>query len=581
MNRTNSIKALLWICIVLFSNGLLAQSSFSATTNARDVVENSSFQVSFTIENAEAEDFQAPPFKNFRVINGPNRALSTTINNGKVKSKKTFSYSLMPKGKGRFTIAGATATINGKKMTTNSLVINVVEGNVGSEEDDEGQVFVRVIPTVTDAVVGQQILIDYKLYTTVNVDSYNVLEEADYAGFYAEDIKRFDSRVIQEVEDGVQYTTKVLKRVALFPQQTGTLTIESMLIQMGVMDGNSPSRRSLFFNRNIKRIAIETEPLEINVSSLPSGAPDLFSGAVGTYRVNSSISRNSLTTDDVLSVKIVVQGDGDVKRIQAPTLDLPEGFDVYDPKVKEESTYEINSEIIGKKEFEYLILPKKAGVYNINPSFAYYDPDSTKYVIPNSRAYRVSVRQGSMVAADRDEIIKDDQVNDDIEFIKLDTKLDQKASNSFVGSIIFWVLYILPFLFLGGLFLMKRAKDADLAMDPVLKRQKKAQKEAQKRLETANQHLQANNSRAFYDEVSKAMLGYVCDKLRIPKSELTKDNVKGKLESMSVEEEDINRYMKIIHNCEMALFAGMDNASAMKETYDNCLEVLAKIEVSS
>lgn len=581
MNLTNFIKVLFWTCLAVLGNHLSAQSSFTATTNARDVVENSSFQVSFTIENAEAEDFQAPPFEHFRVINGPNRAMSTSITNGQVRSKKTFSYVLMPKKKGRFTIAGATATINGKKINTNSLVINVVEGSVASDTDDESQVFVRLIPTVTDAVVGQQILIDYKLYTTINVESYNVLEEADYAGFYAEDIKRFDSRVVREIEDGVQYTTKVLKRIALFPQQTGTLTIEPMLIQMGILDENSPSRRSLFFNRNIRRMVIETEPLEIQVNSLPSAAPELFSGAVGTYRVNSSISRNNLTTDDVLSVKIAVQGNGDVKRIQAPILELPDGFDAYDPKVKEESTYEINSEIIGKKEFEYLILPKKAGVYNINPAFAYYDPDSNKYVIPNSRSYSLNIRQGAIIAADRDEVIKDEQIDEDIEFIKLDTQLEQKASNSFVGSILFWIIYALPFLFLGGLFLVKRAKDADLAIDPLLKRQKRAQKEAQKRLETAHQHLTANNSRAFYDEVSKAMLGYVCDKLRIPKSELTKDSVKGKLDVMAVKEDDINRYMKIIHNCEMALFAGMDNTSAMKETYDHCLEVLAKIEISS
>ena len=137
MNPTNFIKVLFWACFALLANHLTAQSSFTATTNARDVVENSSFQVSFTIENTEAEDFQAPPFKHFRIINGPNRAISTSITNGKVNSKKTFSYALMPKGKGRFTIAGATATINGKKMSTNSLVINVVEGTVGSEKDDE------------------------------------------------------------------------------------------------------------------------------------------------------------------------------------------------------------------------------------------------------------------------------------------------------------------------------------------------------------------------------------------------------------------------------------------------------------
>ncbi len=570
---------LLSVLMLLLTFSLQAQEvSFEATTDAREVVENNSFSVVFTLRNAEGSGFRPPAFDGFRVLRGPNRSVSTQISNGVVRSEKSYTYTLLARGKGTYTIEPASILVNGKKLTTEPVQVKVVEGKEGVEKD-LNQVTVRVIPSVVDAVVGQQIIIDYKLYTTVNVDSYNVIEESDYQGFFAQDIKRFDSRVIREVEDGVQYVTKVLKRVALFPQQAGALTIEPMLIQIGIVEDDDPARRrSMFFNRNIKRTAIETEPLTINVSSLPGDAPATFSGAVGQYQVSSRLNRKMMTTDDVLSVRIAVQGNGDVKRIQPPELNLPEGFDAYDPKVKDESAYEINGEIVGKKEFEYLVLPKKPGTYNIAPAFTFYNPDSAKYVTIEDDVFPLNVRQGSMVATDRPALEEEEATIDDIEFIMLNTALYPKQSSPFIGSLLFWLLSVLPLLLLGGIWVFKRSRDADLAMDPALKRQKKARKAAEKRLETANQHLKAEKSRAFYDEVSKAMLDYVCDKLQIPRSELTKENLREKLQNLKVEESKIDRFMKIIHNCEIALFAGKDNSEAMNETYENCVDTIASIE---
>ncbi|MCI5080081.1 MAG: BatD family protein, partial [Saprospiraceae bacterium] len=384
---------LLSVLMLMLTFSLQAQEvSFEATTDAREVVENNSFSVVFTLRNAEGSGFRPPAFDGFRVLRGPNRSVSTQISNGVVRSEKSYTYTLLARGEGTYTIGPASILVNGKKLTTEPVQVKVVKGKEGVEKD-LNQVTVRVIPSVVDAVVGQQIIIDYKLYTTVNVDSYNVIEESDYQGFFAQDIKRFDSRVIREVEDGVQYVTKVLKRVALFPQQAGALTIEPMLIQIGIVEDDDPARRrSMFFNRNIKRTAIETEPLTINVSSLPGDAPVTFSGAVGQYQVSSRLNRKMMTTDDVLSVRIAVQGNGDVKRIQPPELNLPEGFDAYDPKVKDESAYEINGEIVGKKEFEYLVLPKKPGTYNIAPAFTFYNPDSAKYVTIEDDVFPLNVR---------------------------------------------------------------------------------------------------------------------------------------------------------------------------------------------
>ncbi|MCI5083189.1 MAG: hypothetical protein MRY78_15940, partial [Saprospiraceae bacterium] len=216
--------------------------------------------------------------------------------------------------------------------------------------------------------------------------------------------------------------------------------------------------------------------------------------------------------------------------------------------------------------------------YNIAPAFTFYNPDSAKYVTIEDDVFPLNVRQGSMVATDRPALEEEEATIDDIEFIMLNTALYPKQSSPFIGSLLFWLLSVLPLLLLGGIWIFKRSRDADLAMDPALKRQKKARKAAEKRLETANQHLKAEKSRAFYDEVSKAMLDYVCDKLQIPRSELTKENLREKLQNLKVEESRIDRFMKIIHNCEIALFAGKDNSEAMNETYENCVDTIASIE---
>ena len=571
------LQQLIWsVVFCCISVALSGQVSFESKTNAKQVVKNGSFTVSFTLRNAEGTNLQAPPFKDFRVLSGPNRAISTQINNGVARTEKTFSYNLMPKRTGTFTIGSASVVVNGKTFITKPLRIEVVAGK--DMEEGEEQVYVEVIPSVQEAFVGQQIVIDYKLFTTVNVDSYNVIEESDYPGFFAKDVKRFDSRVIREVKDGVQYVTKIIKRVALFPQQTGTLTIEPMLIQLGIVKEGGNRRPSLFFNRNIERINFETQPLDINVKTLPVDAPSSFSGAVGTYRVSMNINRSVLTTDDVLTLKLNVQGNGDVKRIQAPTINFPEVFDVYDPKIKEESTYEINGEVVGKKEIEYVVLPKKAGTYSLNPKFSYFNPDSAAYITPDSKSYTITIRQGSTNASDPSILLEEEETVEDIKYIKLDTKVSKASQTSFLGSPIFWVLSILPFFLLGGVYWVKRMKEADLALDPALRRKKQAQKMAQKRLAEADKLMKASDSRAFYDEVSKAMLGYVCDKLSIPRSELSKNTVKEKLETLQVQKADIDRFMKIIHNCEMALFAGMDNADAMQDNYQNTIDTLATIE---
>ena len=565
-------------CLIAPLFALAQEATFEAYADAKQTVLNSYFEVSFTLKNGDGSNFKAPSFNNFIVVSGPARSVSTSIINGVVSKEMSYSYTLQPKKIGTFSIGRASIRVNNREIRTRPLTIKVVEGRAGDAEGEDGEIFVRAEPSTKEAWIGQQVIVSYRLYTTVNIDNYNVLEESDYAGFYAEDIRRINSRVMREVIDGKQYATKLLRQVALYPQQTGGLTIEPMHIQMGIVAKGSGRRGSFFFNRQVKRVPVQTEPVTIKVRSLPAGAPPSFTGAVGKYELRTSLNRNQLTTDDVLQLTLKISGDGDIKRVQAPLISFPESFEVYDPKTTEESRYESGEEIIGKKTIEYLVLPKEPGRYNIRPAFTFFDPDSAKYITLNTSMYRVQVEQGS--SRPRSPIPQEEVAEtppQEIKYIKMNTAV-YKTNQHFLASVPFWVLTALPFLFLTGAVVYKRYLIQKAGIDPLLLRMKKARKVALRRLVIAEGHLKTKSSRAFYDEISKAMLGYVCDKLQIPRSELTKDNVKSKLQALQVSEELMENFMQIIHNTEIALFAGMDNASAMEDTYQKTLDVLTNIE---
>lgn len=575
--RPAAVLKLLLLLLVCLGNSLSLQAqSFTASINAKQVVLDRHFDLTFTFEDISGGDFKPPAFKkDFLQLGGASRAVSNTIINGKVTRKESIIYRLKPRKTGTFTIGAATLEVGGKVFRTNPLTIVVLKGASGNE-NEVPDVFIRAEPSTTEAFVGQQVFMDYKLYTTVDVERSNILEESEYQGFFAQEIRRFDSRPIQEVIDGVQYTTKVIRRISLFPQQTGKLTITSFSLQLGIATGNKSGRQSFFFNREIRQVPVSTEAVSIDVFELPDGAPESFTGAVGNYQQIIALNRRTLTTDDALTLKVSIVGDGDIKRVQTPNYDFPPSFEVYEPKVLEETTYESNGGTLGKKVFEYLLVPNQAGKYIFQPAFTYFSPDSLKYITLDASTYELTVRQGSNRPSDNF-INKTDEGAAALEYLKLDTRL-YKKKKPFFNSPLFWALVSIPFLMLSGLLAFKAWKKTQQDVDPGLMRRKKAQKVAAQRLEIAETHLKNEDSRSFYDEISKAFLGYVCDKLQVPRSTLTKDGLQQRLEELNQKEDLVQTVMEIIKTSEVALFAGQDNKAAMQSIYDKSLQALSEME---
>ena len=555
-----------------------AQLRFEASTNAKQVVEGSYFDVSFTLYDGSGSQFTPPDFGDFIVISGPNRSVSTSMINGKVNREMSYNYTLQPRRKGTFVIGSATIKSGGMVLETDPLTVEVVEARDGQLRDDQ-KAYIQAELSSTEAYIGQQLTLSYKLYTTVDVESFNILQEGSYQGFFAVDVRRFNGRIMQEVINGVQYTTKVLKQVALYPQQTGQLTVSPMKVQLGVVEANGSRPRSFFFNREVRRVPANTEPVTVNVKPLPSGAPASFTGAVGEYRMRASVTPTEVAADNAVTVLLTIQGDGDIKRVQAPPIDVPEGFELYDPKVMEESTLESGQGITGKRVFEYLLLPKEVGTYNFQPSFAYFSPDSAKYVTLEDRSYTLEVRpgDGSSAAATPGTQAGTGEA-DQLSALRLDANL-QKRGAPFWGSAAFWGLVAAPFLFFFGAMGLREWRRKRSAVDPTQTKMKQADRLVQERLAQAAAHLDTSQGRAFYDEISKAIQAYICDKLQISRSALNKDQVRQQLQSLDLPDPLIERMLEVMQTCEVALFAGKTgDQTAMKTTYEEAKAVLKETE---
>ncbi len=565
--------------MMLGSTSLLAQNvSFKATTNAKQIMMGNNFEVAFTLTNGQGQNFIPPSFKDFKQVSGKNVRTNATAINGVWERSTTYAYYLQPKKKGKLKIGSASITIGGKQYQTKPLIVDVVENSQKKVDADE-MFFARAELSTTEAVAGEQIILDYKIYYAVNIDRYGIVEEPSFSSLFVSPIRRFDARAVKEVINGVQYGVQIIKRLAVYPQQSGTITIDPISIRLAVpIDGGSSgnSRHPFSLLRPTQSYIVETAPIDINVKPLPEPIPETFSGAVGRYNSTANLDKMTATTDDAITLSISVSGDGDIKRVTAPQLILSDTFEVYDPNVKEENQGERNGTLHGRKTFEYLILPKVPGRYTIRPEFSYYDPDSSKFVLQYPATFTVNIRQGKNNTNVNVKPIEPPKPKKEIRHIT--TSARTFAQRDFVGTPLFWSLFCIPFLLLGAGVLYKYIQAQKPPVDLIAEKSRLAQKVAKSRLSGAEKFLKEGNNRSFFDETSKALLGYVSDKFNIPGSELTKNNVQQKLEKSGADKQHISRFMDLIKTCERAVFAGSTDSNAQK-VYQDAIQIIADIEM--
>lgn len=597
----------LWIALLAFATQMYADDKVTFTASAPDAVAiGDQFRLSYTVNTQKVKDFRAPSIKGFDVLMGPTRSYSMQSINGNTTESLTFTYILLAQKEGEYTIPGATITANGDQMLSNSVKIKVLPADkAGSSQNGGGQstgrssssgtsisnsdLFITATASKTSVYEQEAILLTYKIYTVVDLRGFDNVKLPDFKGFHSQEVELpNDRRWGLEHYKGRNYHSTVYRQFVLFPQQSGKLTIDAARFDASVekMDAIDDPFEA-FFNGGAGAIQIKktlmTPKLTIDVKPLPAGKPADFSGGVGEFNISSSINSTKVKTNDAITIKVVISGTGNLKLVSEPEVKFPEDFEVYDPKV--DSKFRLtNAGLSGNKVIEYLAIPRNAGTYKI-PSikFSYFDIKSRSYKTLTTEEYTVQVEKGAGNATQTiaNFTNKEDLkvLNEDIRFIKQnDVKLSPKGEY-FFGSMTYWLFYIIPGLLFVGCFVAYRKQIAANA-NVAKVRTKKANKVAVKRMKLAGKLLASNQKDAFYDEVLKALWGYISDKLSIPVSKLSKDNIEEELRKYGVAEELIQEFLNALNSCEFARFAPGDANQAMDKVYTESFEVISKMENS-
>lgn len=595
------------MALIAYSTQMLADK-VSFTASAPDaVVVGDQFRLSYTVTTQKVKDFRAPSIKGFDVLMGPSRSQqsNTQIVNGNVTSTSsiTFTYILMANNAGEYTIPGASIVADGDQMVSNSVRIKVLPQDQGDSNSSSSSsthsssgtgvsnqdLFITASASKTNVYEQEAFVLTYKIYTRESNLQLNNAKLPDFKGFHSQEIEMTtNARWTPEHYQGRNYYTTVYRQFVLFPQQSGKLYIDPAQFQMTVgKPVQSDAPFDAFFNggSNVIEIkkSISTPKIAINVNPLPAGKPADFSGGVGEFNISSSINNKELKTNDAITIKLVISGTGNLKLISNPEIKFPDDFEVYDPKV--DNQVRLTREgLTGNKVIEYLAIPRHAGTYKIpGVSFSYFDIRSKSYKTLKTEEYVINVEKG---AGNADQVIanftnKEDLkvLGEDIRYIKQNEVTLQPKGSFFYGSMTYWLFYIIPALAFIIFFIIYRKQAAENA-NVAKMRTKKANKVATKRMKLAGKLLSENKKDAFYDEVLKALWGYISDKLNIPVSRLSKDNIEEKLRNHGVNEELIKEFLNALNDCEFARFAPGDENQAMDKVYSSSIEVISKMENS-
>lgn len=578
------------------------------TTNAPDAVVNGEqFKISFTVNATNVRDFRAPAITDFEILMGPSRSQqsSTQIINGNVSSSSsiTYTYVLIANKVGTFTIPGATIKVDGKNYKSNSVTVKVLppDQNAGNSKGSSSQsdisnvqnisnrdLFITATLNKTQVYEQEAILLTYKIYTVLNLTELRG-DMPDLKGFHTQEVPLpRNKKYSLEHYKGRNYRTILWSQYVLFPQQTGKLEIPSITYE-GVIEQENRNIDPFeaFFNGGSGYITVRkkivTPKLTVNVLPLPGNKPESFMGAVGDFLLTSSINSTKVKTGDALTVKIVVSGTGNMKLIGTPEVKFPSDFEVYDPKIDNKFSL-TQSGLTGNKVFEYLAIPRHAGKYTIPASeFTFFDSKTKKYKTLKTEEYTIEVEKGkgdaSQVLADftNKEDIK--RLGKDILYIKLGNTTLHAKDHFFYGSFSYYAWYIVPFILFIIVIVAGRKKALENANVAKI-RTKKANKMAAKRMKTAGSLLSQNKKEAFYDEVLRALWGYISDKLNIAVSDLSKDNIEYELSKYGISEELIREFIETLNQCEFARYAPGNENEAMDKVYSMAVDVISKIEDS-
>ena len=588
-----------------------AQTSIKVQTH-NVVAADEQFNVTFIIEGEEkSSDFAWEPGEDFQLLWGPQQGRSTSVQmiNGKTTKsvQTTYSYVLRPVKTGKFTLARASAKVKGQDIYSQPTTIEVVASGSSSSSSSGGQsssqgssqsarqsqsgvvqdddIFLVLNLSRSDVVVGEPITATIKLYQRVNIAGFESASFPTFNGFWSQELEApTNIEFSRETYDGQIYNSALLRKFILIPQQQGAVKIDPAelicLVNVRVSSAGTSIFDGFFDDYRTVRKKVASKPVTVNVKPLPAGAPASFGGGVGEFTISAKLSKDTLKTHEAASLLVTVSGRGNVSLLETPKVNFPPDMEVYDTKISDRID---KGGLAGSKVYEFPFIPRSHGDFIIEPiKYSYYDVSKKMYVTLETPAIPVTVERGNESDAGG-VLISGSQPKDvrnlasDIRFINTKAPGLSAKGKFLVGSGAFWIILILIAAAAAACWFSLRKLAARRA-DVVGTKNRKATKMALKRLQLANTFLKQNLYTAFYEELHKALLGFISDKLNIPVAELSRDRIAESLKEGNVEESSIDTFISILDACEFARYAPDAGHEAMEAHYKSALDVISSID---
>ena len=600
MKRLTTIFGLLLAAVVAMAQTLTGSAPSHVAVGEQ-------FRLTYTVNTQNVSDFRAGSIPNeLEVLIGPNRSMQSSYQmiNGHTSSSSsiTYTYIVCASKNGTYTISPAHIVVDGKTISSNSLTIKVsgsAQSNSGSSrqhrnEEEEirdagsqisgSDLFIKVSANKKRVHEQEPILLTYKVYTLVGLTSLRG-DMPDLKSFYTQEVDLPQQKSFSvESLNGRTYKTTTWSQYVMFPQTTGKLEIPSITFEGIVVQQNrNIDPFEAFFNGGSGYVEvkkkIQAPGIEIQVDPLPE-RPANFSGGVGKFNVSAQLDKTETKANDPISMRIIVSGTGNLKLIKQPVVNLPKDFDKYEPKVTDKSKLTTNG-IEGSMVYDLLIVPRHQGKYEIPPvEFTYFDTAENAYKTVKSESFTLDVAKGSGAGAVNDFSGQDlQELNKDIRYIKTGSTNQHSLNDFFFGSSAYWISLCLLAMVFVSLFVIFRQRAIDNA-NVTKARGKKANKVATKRLKKASRLMADNKPGEFYDEVLRALWGYVGDKMNIPVEQLSHDNISMRLAERNVDETVISQFIGALDECEFERYAPGDPKGNMNKVYEKAMTAIEKIEGS-
>lgn len=593
------MKTILLSLIFLATLPKLLSQDVQFTGSAKNIVSTGEqFRLIYTV-NAKGSNFKAPSMENFTVLMGPSTSSSSSMQiiNGQVSQSFSYSYTyiLQANTEGKHTLKPAEIIVNGQTYKSNEIEIEVVKGSsAGQQQQNQANtqqisnedIFVRVILNKNNVYQGEQIVATVAIYTRLSLVGFEEMKFPSYKGFWSDDIENpAQIQLKNEKYNGTVYQVGVLKKTLIAPQHSGDLVVEPFDITCVVQQRVQRTRQSFFDDffgsyQNVRK-KLTSAPVTVHVKPLPSNKPPGFSGAVGNFSLHANLDRNNVKMNEAIALTLKLSGTGNHKLAEMPKIDFPPDFEQFDPKI----TNNINatsSGTSGTKIINYLLIPRHAGEYKIpQASFSFFDLNSQSYKTLYTPEFIIHVDKDSVSSSQAviSEFSKEDVkfLGSDIHYIKSHPGTIKHTGRFLIATPLFYLSYPLSF----GLFvfiIFWRRKQIKRNADVIAMKNRKASRVAGKRLRSSQKFLKENNKEAFYEELSRALWGYLSDKLMIPVSELSKEKAISELSGKGVSDEVITDINSIIDSCETARYAPSAENDQLTGLFSNAKEIIGKLE---